>query len=87
METLAGLVSGCDYLIKIRDWISPFGDVVEGRIKTRTFLSHVQLPANGAASKEQISFIKVRNNERNSIHLIAAETIEYIAPVGKADCN
>ncbi len=67
------LVPGSKYEFKIRDWETPFGEVILGQKKERAFIG---VEVRGATIGDPgIPFIRVSREDGTS-HLIAIETIE-----------
>ena len=71
------LVPGQLYTFKIKDWETPFGDVIIGQAKNRIFNQRCTFDSGGGPSLEFIEVIR----ESGTKHLIYIETIESISPV------
>ncbi len=73
---LHALQPGRTYDIRSKDWTAPTEEVIPGETKRRIFLGHKRV--------DGILFLEVRR-ETGKQHLIAAETIESITEVDRAN--
>ena len=70
------LTESKSYKFHIRDWQTPFGEIIKGEIKTRFFL--------GRCCRGGIKFLSVRHpGTKGKRHLISEETIFFIEPANE----
>lgn len=70
---ISDFVVGQSYLINIKDWESPMGELIKGNAKVRTVLK--PLPKDHELGR---LMLRVYNHDREREHLIALEEIESV---------